>query len=227
MWFAAFFIARKMRANYGETTAVSFTAGSNDFELAIAVAIAIFGINSNQAFATVIGPLVEVPVLILLVNLALYFRKKYFQSNTLRSNIMKKKVLFLCTHNSARSQIAEGLLRYLYGKSYEAYSAGTQPLEINPYAIKVMKEINIDISKQYSKGIEQLNSIKFDYVVTVCDHAKESCPFFPGVISIHKDFEDPAAINGTENEILTGFRRIRDEIKEWITGLFGKENETG
>ena len=92
----------------------------------------------------------------------------------------KEKVLFLCTHNSVRSQMAEGLLRAYYGDKYEVYSAGTHPTFVHPKAIEVMKEINIDISKQYSKSIEDLPEKYFDYVVTVCNHAREACPFFPG-----------------------------------------------
>ena len=94
---------------------------------------------------------------------------------------MKKKVLFICTHNSARSQMAEGILRTLYGDRYEAYSAGTQPTKVNPYAIKVMSEIGIDISNHRSKSAEEFRGKEFDYVVTVCDNVKEACPFFLAV----------------------------------------------
>lgn len=134
---------------------------------------------------------------------------------------MKKKVVFICTHNSARSQIAEGLLRALYGDRYEVYSAGTQPSKVNPYVIKVMSEIGIDISKHRSKSVEEFYRMKFDYVVTVCDHAKETCPFFPqGKKYIHKGFEDPSEFEGKESDIMTGFRRIRDEIRVWREKLF-------
>lgn len=136
---------------------------------------------------------------------------------------MKKRVLFICTHNSARSQMAEGLLRALYGDEYEAYSAGTEPKGIHPYAIKVMAEIGIDISGQRSKGLEELRGMEFDYVVTVCDRAREACPFFPGGrMVLHKGFEDPSQLRGSEEEILRGFRRVRDEIRDWIEGTFGK-----
>ena len=105
------------------------------------------------------------------------------------------KVLFICTHNSSRSQIGEGLLRALYGDRYEAYSAGTNPTRVNPYAIRVMKEIGIDISSQSSKSVDEFLYKKFDYVVTVCNHAKEECPMFPGARKyLHQDFEDPSAI---------------------------------
>ena len=109
----------------------------------------------------------------------------------------KQKVLFICTHNSARSQMAEGLLNALYGDRYEAYSAGTQPTEVNPYAIKVMAEMGIDISKHRSKSVEEFRGKKFDYVVTVCDHAKETCPFFPGGEKyLHQGFKDPSDLRG-------------------------------
>lgn len=138
---------------------------------------------------------------------------------------MKRKVLFICTHNSARSQMAEGLLRALYGDYYEAYSAGTQATRVNPYAIKVMAEIGIDISHQRSKSIEEFRSHKFDYVVTVCDHAKETCPFFPGAnFYIHKGFKDPSEAVGDEESILKEFRKVRDEIKMWIEETFGDIN---
>mgnify|MGYP000038161510 CR=1 FL=1 len=137
-------------------------------------------------------------------------------------NKEKQKVLFICTHNSARSQMAEGILRALYGDRYEAHSAGIQPTKVNPYAIKVMREFGIDISTHCSKSIEEFREKDFDYVVTVCDSAKETCPFFPGGrIHLHKEFNDPSGIKGHENEILTEFRKVRDEIKKWIEETFG------
>jgi arsenate reductase (thioredoxin) len=129
----------------------------------------------------------------------------------------KKNVLFLCTHNAARSQMAEGLLRTLYGNRYEAHSAGVQPTQVHPDAIKVMKEIGIDISAHRSKSINEFHGTVFDYVVTVCDHAKQTCPFFPGKILIHRRFEDPTSY--------TDFQRIRDEMKQWIIDTFGKEEK--
>jgi arsenate reductase len=135
----------------------------------------------------------------------------------------KKTVLFICTHNSARSQMAEGFLNALYGSQYRAYSAGTEPSAVNLYAVKVMAEAGIDISKNRSKSVEEFVTMSFDYVVTVCDHAKETCPFFPGGKTyIHKGFEDPSQITGSENENLARVRKIRDEIKEWIHELFGQ-----
>jgi arsenate reductase len=135
----------------------------------------------------------------------------------------KKKVLFLCTNNSCRSQIAEGLLNSILGTKYIAFSAGLSPKKVNPYAIEVMKEIGIDLSKQYSKSIEVFKDDNFDYVVTVCDNAKEACPFFPGKKVIHKSFEDPAKFNGNIVDTLETFRKTRDEIKAWIVDTFDKE----
>ena len=134
---------------------------------------------------------------------------------------MKKKVLFLCTNNSARSQIAEGILKALYRDKYESYSAGLQPSKLNPYAVEVMKEIGIDISDQYPKSVEEFKEMKFDIVVTVCDNAKESCPFFPGEKIIHKGFDDPAKTKGDIQNNLKVFREIRDQIKPWIMVTFG------
>ncbi|MBT9131142.1 MAG: Glutaredoxin arsenate reductase [candidate division WS2 bacterium] len=136
--------------------------------------------------------------------------------------IEKKRVLFICTHNSSRSQMAEGLLNYLYGTHYEAYSAGTAPSMVNPYAIKVMREIGIDISNYRSKNIKEFRDRKFDYVVTVCDHAQETCPFYPGALNyIHMGFRDPSAFIGNEDDTTMEFRQVRDEIKEWIEKRFG------
>jgi arsenate reductase len=132
----------------------------------------------------------------------------------------KKKVLFICTHNSARSQMAEGLLKTLFGDYYEVHSAGTAPSSINPNAIQVMEEIGIDISSHRSKNVSEFMNVQFDYVITVCDQAKESCPFFPGGIIIHKGFKDPAQADGRQKDILREFRRSRDEIKSWLVEAF-------
>ena len=133
---------------------------------------------------------------------------------------MKNSVLFLCTHNSARSQMAEALLNTLNGDKYEAYSAGIMATRINPYVVNAMAEIGIDISKNRSKSIEEFRGKNFNYVVTVCDSAKEACPFFPGEKIIHKSFDDPAQVKGSEEEIMKQTRRVRDEIKEWLKTTF-------
>ena len=109
-----------------------------------------------------------------------------------------------------------------YGDRYEAYSAGTEPSNVNPYAVAVMAEIAIDISSHRAKHVEEFQSIQFDYVVTVCDSVKETCPFFPGAKEqIHKGFEDPSQFEGSEDEKLAVFRRTRDDIKDWIEKTFG------
>ena len=133
---------------------------------------------------------------------------------------MKNSVLFLCTHNSARSQMAEALLNTLNGDKYEAYSAGVMATRINPYVVKAMAEIGIDISKNRSKSIEEFRGKNFNYVVTVCDSAKEACRFFPGEKIVHKSFDDPAQVKGSEEEIMKQTRRVRDEIKEWLKTTF-------
>lgn len=129
---------------------------------------------------------------------------------------MKKRVLFLCTGNSCRSQMAEGLLRHLACYKYDVFSAGVNPTMINPSAIKVMKDIGIDISKQRSKSIDEFRGEAFDYVITVCDNAKESCPYFAGAKMIHWNIEDPAAAKGSESEIIRAFIKSRDIIQGYI-----------
>jgi len=129
----------------------------------------------------------------------------------------KKRILFVCTHNSSRSQMAEGLLRTLRGDRYEVYSAGTEPTNVHPAAVAVMAEVGIDIRSHRAKGLDAVACIEFDEVVTVCDHAQESCPIVPGGgQKRHQSFPDPAAAKGGEGEILAVFRRVRDEIKDWI-----------
>ena len=134
---------------------------------------------------------------------------------------MKQRVLFICTHNASRSQMAEGILNSLYPDLYETYSAGTEPTSVRPEAIKVMAELGIDISSHRSKSIDEFKNMPFDYIVTVCDKAKETCPYFPGGgKKLHQSFDDPSQFSGTEEEILAGFRKVRDEIKEWIEKTF-------
>lgn len=133
----------------------------------------------------------------------------------------KKKVLFICTHNSARSQMAEAWLRTLFGSRYEAFSAGTHPAPIHPAAVKVMKEAGVDISRQQSKTPDVFLKESFDLVITVCNQAREECPFFPGGKKrIHKSFPDPSRDKGDEEQILEVFRNVRDQIKEWIVSTF-------
>lgn len=129
---------------------------------------------------------------------------------------MKKNVLFICTHNSARSQMAEGLMNYYFKDTWEAKSAGTIATSVKPLAIKALAELGIDIAHHSSKTIDTFKDDIFDVVVTVCDRAKETCPFFPGKKVIHKGFVDPSNVEGTDEEKLAAFCRTRDEIKAWL-----------
>jgi arsenate reductase len=127
------------------------------------------------------------------------------------------KVLFVCTGNSCRSQIAEGWARHLRGEVIEAFSAGVSPGRVNETAIRVMAEAGVDISGQRSKHVDELIGIDFDYVVTVCDSARQLCPAFPGrARGIHRPFEDPSFLPGTEEQVMTAFRRLRDEMKAFV-----------
>lgn len=138
---------------------------------------------------------------------------------------MKKKILILCTGNSCRSQMAEGFLKS-FDSELEVYSAGTSPAEkVNPKAVAVMNEIGIDIGENYPKDVEQFINDSFDYVITVCDNAKETCPVFMGKVGkhLHIGFEDPAEATGTEEEILAVFRKVRDEIKNAFFDFYSKE----
>jgi len=150
----------------------------------------------------------------------------------------KMKVLFLCEHNSARSQMAEGLLKHLYGEKYEVFSAGSNPTQVNPFAIKVMAEIEIDISRQVSKSIEEFRNKEIDLVVSVCrSSAKLTCSLCsssmvmgkPEIISttlprarhyLHHGFGDPSEVYGSDDEKIAAFRRTRDDIKKWILDSF-------
>ncbi len=129
----------------------------------------------------------------------------------------KTRILFLCTHNSARSQMAEGLLRHLAGHRFEAHSAGTEATRVRPLAIRAMEEIGVDISGQESKTLDRYLEEPFDYVVTVCADANEACPIFPGAENrLHWSLEDPSRAEGSEHERLEIFRSVRDRIAERI-----------
>ena len=129
----------------------------------------------------------------------------------------KTRVLFLCTHNSARSQMAEGMLRDLAGVRFEAFSAGTEATHVRPLAIRAMEEIGVDIASRESKTLDRYLGEPFDYVITVCDDANEACPFFPGARErLHWSFEDPSKAKGSEEERLAVFRRVRDGLLEQI-----------
>ena len=134
------------------------------------------------------------------------------------------RLLILCTGNSARSQMAEGLLRHLGGAPFEVFSAGTQPSAVRPEAIQAMHEIGLDISTHRSKNVDEFFGQEFDYVITVCDNAKESCPIFSGQTKhIHQSFEDPPPPNlGTDAYRLEIFRHVRDDLQEWLQAFISR-----
>ena len=133
---------------------------------------------------------------------------------------MKRRVLFLCTGNSARSQMAEGLLRHYGGERFDVHSAGTRPSHVNPFAVEAMRELGIDISTHWSKSVDEFTGQAFDYVITVCDRASEECPVFPAETRrVHWGFEDPAAVEGLDAEKLAVFRRVRDKIANRMKGF--------
>jgi arsenate reductase len=134
----------------------------------------------------------------------------------------KKRVLILCTGNSARSQMAEGFLRHDAGNRFDVFSAGTKPSQVRPEAVSAMSEIGIDISGQRSKSVDEFAGQHFDYVLTVCDNARESCPIFPGrSVRLHRSFDDPALIQGSQDERMAGFRRVRDELRKYLAAFPG------
>jgi arsenate reductase len=139
------------------------------------------------------------------------------------SGTPRLRILFLCTGNSCRSQMAEGWARHLLGDRFEAYSAGIKAHGLNRVAVQVMLDSGVDISRQQSKTIERLQNVDFDYVVTVCDHASETCPVFPGKAKkIHRGFDDPprlAATAGSDEEAMAHYARVRDEIRDFVLGL--------
>lgn len=138
---------------------------------------------------------------------------------------VKKSVLILCTGNSARSQMAEGLLKHIGGDTFVVESAGTKPTIVRPEAIRALAEVGIDISGNRSKSVDEFGGREFDYVITVCDNARENCPYFPAKTRlIHRSFDDPATVEGDEETRLAAFRRVRDEIAAYLRQLI--ENKT-
>lgn len=133
-----------------------------------------------------------------------------------------KKILFLCTGNSCRSQMAEGMLRRLAGNRCEVFSAGINPANVNPYAIEAMREVGVDISAHRSKSVDEFKDARFDFVITVCDNARESCPIFPGSKMLHWNLEDPADAKGSHDEIMTEFRKTRDLIEKEVHNFIAK-----
>ena len=141
--------------------------------------------------------------------------------------MQKTRILVLCTGNSARSQMGEGLFREEGGGGYEVSSAGTRPSQVRPEAIAVMREIGIDISGHRAKSVDEFAGQEFDFVVTVCDSARDNCPVFPGATQrIHWSLEDPAAVQGTEEERLAAFRRIRDQLRDRVRTFLRERAET-
>jgi arsenate reductase len=135
---------------------------------------------------------------------------------------MKTRVLFICTKNAGRSQMAEGYLRARYGDRYQVCSAGTHPSQVSRKAIAVMQEIGVDISNQRSKSLDEFAGRQIDYAVTLCDSARSVCPFFPWAKeTIHQSFPDPGIFSGTDEEVRDQVRRVRDEIVRWIDERFG------
>ena len=136
------------------------------------------------------------------------------------------KVLFLCTENACRSQMAEGLVNHDLAGKVRAWSAGVRPSRVNPRAIQVMAELGIDIGQQRSKSVDSLAGEQFDLVITVCDRAQQQCPIFPGETEVmHVGFPDPARATGTETEILAVFRQVRDEMRDQLVPLLRKKSE--
>ena len=136
---------------------------------------------------------------------------------------MKQRILLLCTHNSCRSQMAEGLTNHFLSDRFQAFSAGTEATRVNPMAIQVLAELGIDTSGLRSKTIDEFSGDSFDHVVTLCGDANENCPlFFGGVRRTHQGFEDPSRLSGSEKILMPEFRRVRDEIRVWFNTCFGK-----
>lgn len=135
-----------------------------------------------------------------------------------------KRVLFICTKNSARSQMAEGLINHDLAGRVQAFSAGTEPTYVHPLAITAVGEVGIDISRHRSKSIDEFADEKFDFVITLCDHAAESCPvFFGGVQRIHMGLPNPAAVSGNPEEKMAAFRKVREQIREEVVDFLSKQ----
>jgi ACR3 family arsenite transporter len=235
MFVGTYYICHLFRFNTQESITLSFTSASNNFELAIAVSIAVFGLNSPEAFAGVIGPLVEVPVMLGFVYLVRYLEKlwptvtpKPVYSSLNDKEEVPRNVLFFCVGNSCRSQMALGWCQYYHRDSFVAYSAGVEPKPdfpgaINPRAVQVMLENGVDISGFHSKNVEDLAHVPVDVVVTVCDAV---CPRYrdtgSSAIVLHHSFDDPSALEallpeGTaEEDVLNVYRRVCNEIKLFV-----------
>lgn len=144
---------------------------------------------------------------------------------SIRKGKIMKRVLFICTHNSARSQMAEGLVNHDLAGKVQAFSAGTDPTFVHPLAIAAMKESGIDISRYRSKSMDEFGDEKFDFVITLCDQAAKSCPVFLGGKQMHMGFPDPSGITGSEEEKISFFRQLRDQIRDQIVEFLSKQGE--
>jgi ACR3 family arsenite transporter len=226
----AYLLMRWLRVSHNVAAPGALIGASNFFELAVAVAITLFGPGSGAALATVVGVLVEVPVM-LSVCAACNRTRHWFAAadegnETLlrqtkrRNNHMKKKVLFVCIHNSARSQMAGAFLNRICGDEFEAHSAGLEPGKLNPIAVAVMREASIDISGNQTKAVSDFVELgkTFAWVITVCDETSaERCPIFPGATTrLHWSFPDPARFQGTHEEKLARTREVRDMIEQKV-----------
>ncbi len=206
---------------YENAAPTALIGASNHFEVAIATSTMLYGLSSGAALATVVGVLIEVPLMLMLVKFCVKTQNWFpheMQTGPAEPERAKKRVLIICTGNSCRSQMAEALWRAIGSGAWESASAGSKPSGyVHPLAIDAMQELNIDIAANASKPMTQFQNQAFDLVVTVCDNAKESCPvFLDAKETLHWPFDDPAAAIGADEEKMLVFRRVRDEIKEAI-----------